>query len=210
MVPLDTLRNGPPDAVLFDLGGVLVDFGGLDQFRRWLPPGADEADLWRRWLHSPSVRRFESGEGDASAFARGVIGEFGLPLTPERFLQLFVEWIHGPMPGAWELLDALRPRVELAYLSNTSELHWPKLSGEMSIPARFHFGYASFRIGAVKPDERAFRHALDSMGREPGDVLFLDDNRINVEAARALGLRAEVARGVEGARDALRLHGLEV
>jgi len=198
-----------PETVLFDLGGVLVGFGGLDQFRRWLPAGSDEAELWRRWLTSPAVRRYESGEGDAAEFARGVIAEFDLPLEPDQFLEAFVGWLVGPLPGAWELLDVLRPRVELAYLSNTSELHWPRLAGEMDVPARFHRGFASFRIGAVKPDARAFRHALDSLGRDPDRVLFLDDNTINVEAARALGLRAEVARGVQGAREALRLHGLE-
>ena len=42
----------------------------------------------------------------------------------------------------------------------------------------------------------------------PEAILFLDDNQINVDGARAVGLRAELVRGVDQARRALRTAGL--
>jgi len=60
----------------------------------------------------------------------------------------------------------------------------------------------------VKPDADAFAHVVDALSVSPGRVLLLDDNQINVEGARAAGLRAERAVGVDGARRALARAGL--
>ena len=44
--------------------------------------------------------------------------------------------------------------------------------------------------GIVKPDERIYQIALDKLGVEPEETVFLDDLRVNVEAARQLGIKA--------------------
>lgn len=53
----------------------------------------------------------------------------------------------------------------------------------------------SCRIGHAKPEADAYRWCLERMGAA-GEVLFVDDNRSNVEAARALGLRGHVFTSV--------------
>jgi putative hydrolase of the HAD superfamily len=47
----------------------------------------------------------------------------------------------------------------------------------------------------IKPDAEAFEHVLDSPGCRPAQVLFLDDNLLNVEAAQGLGMDAFCVRG---------------
>lgn len=54
-----------PRLVLFDVGGVLVELSGIEVMLGWLGRSTPVDELWRRWLHSESVRRFETGRIDA-------------------------------------------------------------------------------------------------------------------------------------------------
>jgi len=60
--------------LLFDVGGVLVQLGGVEVMLDWLGPSVGVDELWRRWLQSTSVRQFETGKIDAGRFAAGVCG----------------------------------------------------------------------------------------------------------------------------------------
>lgn len=194
--------------VLFDLGGVLVDVGGVAAMRGWLGPDLDEDDLWRRWLHSPAVRAFETGRSSAAEFAHGVIREMALPLPAEAFLAAFTAWPRGLLPGAADLVRRIDPRLTRASLSNTSALHWPRLLDEFGLGELIGQHFPSHLTGRIKPDAEAFEHAVAALGCEPASVLFLDDNALNGEAARHCGLQAERAQGPMQAERVLRACGL--
>jgi putative hydrolase of the HAD superfamily len=68
--------------------------------------------------------------------------------------------------------------------------------------------FLSFQLGLVKPDAAIFHRVVDDFGFEPDEILFLDDNQINVDSARSVGLRAERALGVGDARQHLEQLGL--
>ena len=46
----------------------------------------------------------------------------------------------------------------------------------------------SYEVGLVKPDPAMFEHVVETLGVQPDSIVFLDDNEINVEQARAVGL----------------------
>lgn len=60
----------------------------------------------------------------------------------------------------------------------------------------------------MKPDHAIFEHVIDDLGLPPREVLFVDDNEMNVAGAAQAGLSAEVARGVEQARSVLDSYGV--
>ena len=101
-----------------------------------------------------------------------------------------------------------RARCTTAVLSNTNELHWNTQPDHDVLQRSFDREYLSFRIGVVKPDAAIYEHAVDDLGVDAAQVLFLDDNQVNVDGARAAGLRSELARGPEQARAALVDHGV--
>jgi len=68
--------------------------------------------------------------------------------------------------------------------------------------------FLSHQMGALKPDEAAFRYVLNNLGVEPGAILFLDDNPGNVSAARRMGINAGFAKKPEGLINLL--HGLDL
>jgi putative hydrolase of the HAD superfamily len=197
------------DAVLFDLGGVLIELVGVERMLEWAPDLGSTEELWRQWLHSPAVRRYETGNGSRGEFADGVIAEFGLPVDRDAFLAEFAWWPRALFAGVDELLSSLAGRYTLASLSNTNELHWERFSREWSLPARFHHNFPSHAVGKLKPDAEYFRHVLDALGVPPERTLFVDDNAINVAAAAKLGIVARRAVGPDGVRSVLAALGLD-
>ncbi len=196
------------DAILFDLGGVVIELAGVEKMLEW-SEGVDTTDeLWRRWLRSDAVRRFETGAIGRDAFAREVTAEFGVPVPPDEFLAAFTWWPRSVLPGAFELLSALRGRYRLASVSNTNEIHWQRFSQTWSLDAAFDHNFPSHLVGKLKPDADYFAHVVEAIGAPAHRVLFVDDNAINVDAAARLGLHARRVVGVEGARQALREIGL--
>ena len=178
------------DAILLDLGGVLIELAGVERMLAWTPALGTTEELWRRWLASPAVRAYETGRIGRDEFADNLIAEFALPVGRDAFLGEFAWWPKALAPGARSLLASLAPRYTLASLSNTNELHWERFEREWSLPAMFHHNFPSYAVGRLKPDADYFEHVLDAIGVDAAHALFVDDNVINVEAARAVGLHA--------------------
>ena len=109
--------------LLFDLGGVLIDYAGLRHLPELLGEEIPPAEMRQRWISSQAVIDFEVGAISPQAFAEQFLAEWPLPVDPDAFLSLFQSWLKGPFEGALELLEELRPRHTLACLSNTNELH---------------------------------------------------------------------------------------
>jgi putative hydrolase of the HAD superfamily len=194
--------------LLFDLGGVLVQLRGIEIMREWLGHTLTEEELWLRWLRSPSVRGYETGRIAADEFACGVVAEFGLPLAPERFLASFSEWPITLYPGASQMLARIPGGYRRAVLTNSNALHWPRVLRAMERGAVFDSHFASHLTGRIKPDADAFEHVMEAFGCAADQVLFLDDNVLNTEAARLVGMHARCVRGPLEAQRALRDFGI--
>jgi putative hydrolase of the HAD superfamily len=195
------------DVILFDLGGVLIELTGVAQMIAWTGIASDE-ELWRRWLTSSSVRSFETGRMTADEFAAALCLEFGLPVGAAEFMAEFTLWPRHVFPGAHELLGALASRHRLAALSNNNAVHWERISRDMGLGGYFSASFLSHEIGLIKPDRAVFEHVAEALGCEPGRILFLDDNRLNVEQAASVGMVAHRAAGVEETVALLRELGL--
>ncbi|MEP6622963.1 MAG: HAD family phosphatase [Acidimicrobiia bacterium] len=193
---------GGLDLVLFDLGGVLIELSGVGAMQK-LAGIAGEDELWERWLSCPWVRAFERGECSAEEFATGMVEEWSLAVTPAEFLAAFRDWPVGPMPGAEDLVAEVAAVVAVGCLSNTNSLHTEDQFSRWGIFAAFEPRFLSHELGVLKPDRELFERVSELAGIAPARILFLDDNLINVEGARAAGFVAEHARGVDGARAAL-------
>jgi putative hydrolase of the HAD superfamily len=201
--------NDDIKCIVFDLGGVLVQWNGIRPLIELsgglLTP--ERARLF--WLDSPSVRRFETGVCTAEQFAESVASELNLSIGCDEFLAAFVSWDEGPLPGAAALLESLKPRFTLACLSNNNELHWraPALQELLRL---FHRCYASFETGLMKPAETAFEWVIADLNVQPDQVLFFDDNRECIDATRRVGMHAHEVRGVKAVRTKLRQLGIDL
>lgn len=201
-----SVRSGDEiSVVLFDMGGVLVKLGPLPEL---LGSAIDEQHFWPRWLSSPAVRKFERGDCSPHEFAVGAVDDLDLDLDPDTFLANFARFPRGLFPGAADLIGELSSIVEIGVVSNTNQLHWETQPDAAVLQELVARPYLSYRLGQVKPDEALYRLVLDDLDRPATEVLFLDDNRINVDGARRAGLAAETVKGPDQARTMLGRYGL--
>jgi putative hydrolase of the HAD superfamily len=196
------------DVLLFDLGGVLIDFAGFDELSRLLPDSPGRAEIRSRWINSEAVQSFERGHIDPDEFARRIIAEYQLHLSMEGFIEQFVEWARGPYLGAVELLAQVRQTHRVASLSNSNALHTP--IHRRSLEHVVETFYFSDEIGHVKPDREIFDHVVCDLVVPPERIAFFDDTTVNVEAAEAFGLNAYVVDGIDALEDQLQNLGIAI
>lgn len=194
--------------LLFDLGGVLIDFEGVSALRALLPPGPTDAEIKARWLACPHSEAFGCGRLDTEAFVASFLADWDVPLAPDAFVAAYRSWARGWLPGAEALLRELHGRFTLAALSNCNPLHWERLTGELGVREAFDHAWSSHELGLRKPDPAIYQEALQRLGCPPGVVLFFDDAPGNVAAARGCGMQAEVVDGPSAARAELMARGL--
>ena len=182
--------------VLFDVGGVLVETSGVGTMLAWMNHRVSAEELWKMWLTNPAVRAFETGKMPADEFADRVIAGFRLPVRQEEFLRELTTWSATFFPGAVELVERIPSRYLRATLCNSNAIHWPCLMQNQRFSNAFVYHFASHLIGKIKPDEAAFRHVVEVIRCDPREVLFLDDNELNVLGATAVGMNAMRVKGV--------------
>ncbi len=121
----------------------------------------------------------------------GLSGSAKTPLSAELLSWRYYHFMRKA-PGAEALLRSLKERgLKVGVLSNTLPSLWESLAYH-GLDRYVDGFFASCSLGVAKPDPRAFQMALKGLGLAPEETLYLDDDPENVEAARRLGLRAEV------------------
>ena len=181
--------------VLFDLGGVLIELGRLSDLQESTGFLGDR-ETWRQLLE-PWICRFEMGECSADEFSTGVVADWGVDITPARWLEILRAWPIGPYPGTADVLLDLQQSVAIGCLSNTNSLHWADQSARWPMLEIFDHRFLSFELGLRKPDIAIFQAVADRLPYSRDRVLFLDDLAVNVESARSFGFRSEQVRGLD-------------
>ena len=99
--------------------------------------------------------------------------------------------------------------LRTAILSNMGDSVLESILGEFPWIQNFDVLVWSFQLGIAKPDPAIYRHTLERLGTRPEETLFMDDRRVNVEMARALGLMAIEFTTAERLRQELVAMGFE-
>jgi putative hydrolase of the HAD superfamily len=134
-----------------------------------------ERDYWPIRAREVSGRRGEIW--DAGGLFRRIVGFAG------------ESWLR---PGMLSIIRETRARgIPVAILSNELELFLGRDGMEtLSVFKHVDAVVDATRTGAFKPDARAYQIALDAIGVAAPQALFVDDQPLNVEGARAAGLSA--------------------
>ncbi len=197
------------EAVLFDLGGVLEHVVAAPQIEEWTHGQIPSSEFWHRWLTAQSVRLFETGKIGPEVFASRAVNELGIQVDEATFLDGFRTWLAGPYEGAAELVAKVRANgYRVASFSNSNEVHWPVMERHQQTAKRFDANFPSHLLGTCKPDREAFLDVSRLWGIAPEHILFLDDNEVNCEGARLVGMQAVRVQEVAGAREALVERGM--
>jgi 2-haloacid dehalogenase len=175
--------------VVFDLGGVLIDWNPRHLYRKLF---ADEAAMeaflsticTQEWNERQDAGRSFS---EAAALLRAQHPQHAELI--EAYGVRFDEMMKGPIDGSVAILKALHDRgVPLYALSNWSAETYPLAAKRFDFLRLFRGLVISGEVGLTKPDPRIFQILLERHRIEPAEAVYIDDNPRNAEAARALGM----------------------
>jgi putative hydrolase of the HAD superfamily len=177
---------------LFDLGNTLIKLAYervIENIRR---DASISRDALVELLEEPGAYRdMERGAVSFWEFYEFMCDKAGYRGSIRDFHGVWSDFFDGTIPGAEVLLDRVRAKYRVAFLSNSNEVHAeliPKQFGTLfRRDDRFVFSY---RFKVAKPDPEIFRRALEVIGALPQQVVFIDDLLENVNAARSIGMNA--------------------
>ena len=181
-----------PTAVVFDLGGVLVDWNPRYLYR---PLFHGDEDAMERFLAEVCTPAWNDEQDRGRPFAEGcaLVARDRPELREliEAWPARFDETMAGPIPGTVEILAELRARAVPFYaLSNWSAETFPRAVARFPFLQWFHGTVISGSLRIAKPDPAIYQHLLDTYRLRVEDTLFIDDAPRNVDAAAALGMQA--------------------
>jgi 2-haloacid dehalogenase len=195
--------------VVFDIGGVLLDWSPLYLYEELIP----DAVLRGHFLTNIASPQWNK-EQDAGRPWADAVAELS-SLHPEH-----AEWIEaydtgwlkmakGIFADTAEVLAELQDQEVPTYaLTNFSAEKWEVAKEAFPILTTFAGEVVSGVEETTKPDEKIYRILLERFDLDPGRTFYTDDLQHNVDAARAVGLDAELFVGAGSLRRQLRERGL--
>lgn len=197
-------------AVVFDLGGVLIDWNPRHLYRKMFN-GDEEA--MERFLSEICTSEWNARQDAGRSFAEAT--EELIARHPDQagliraFFDRWPEMLAGAIEQTVEILAELKSAGRGIYaLSNWSAETFPHARKRFEFLGWFDFTVISGEIGLAKPGREVFDFLLEKTGRRAGECVFIDDSPVNVAAAREFGFDAIHFRSPERLRDDLTNKGI--
>lgn len=147
---------------------------------------------------------FDGGNISPDEYWTGVLGR---AVAPEQTSQLealdAAQWSHLNTKTISVLGTLQEERANLALLSNMPAAMSRRYLAGSPWTGYFSKMYFSGQLGLVKPDVRIFHHVLDGLQSPPEDIVFIDDNTLNIETAERLGFQTVLHTEATDLRDEL-------
>ncbi len=201
MVPL----NSP---ILFDLGGVLIDWNPRYLYRKVY--GEAEVEFLLANVCTPEWNlAMDGGRPFAEAIRER---QEAWPQYREAIAWWHSRWeemLAGPIQGTVDILEELDGRGHpLFALTNWSSETFPLARARFAFLKRFRHIVVSGEVGLVKPDPAIYRLTAERCGFVPGEAVFVDDSPGNVAGALAFGFDAIRFTDPAGLRRSLQERGI--
>ena len=176
-------------AIIWDLGGVLVrtdDFRPREQLAASL--GMTRADLETLVFSGTSGSRAQNGEIDVTQHWENI--RETLKLSPQEIIAFQDTFWSGDRldTALVDYIRSLRSSYRTALLSNAFSDLRRAVEEVWHIQDAFDKIIISAEVGMTKPDQRIYRLALERIGAEPQEAVFIDDFTWNIDGARKAGL----------------------
>ena len=204
------MKSGAADALLFDLGGVVIDIDFNRTFAHWASSaGCDQALLRERFSQDEAYQRHEIGAIGIEQYFASLRVSLGIDLTDAQFLAGWNAIYIDETPGIAALLARAAQRLPLYAFTNTNPAHEAFWSVRFADATKnFRKVFVSSSIGLRKPDAAAFEFVVKEIGVPANRIVFFDDGPHNIEGARACGLQTVLVKSPSDVAAALAALGV--
>lgn len=184
---MNSLTQQP--AIIFDLGGVLIQWERRYVFEDLLPYNGVEMDTL---LNEICTLEWNAEMDAGKPFAQAVAERIALYPKYASFIRAYHEqWpkmIRGSIDDTVQIMSELRQAgYELHALSNWSAETFPLVQPRFPFLGWFDITVLSGEMGVNKPDARIYETLLQRIQRPANECLFIDDTAKNITAAHQLG-----------------------
>jgi 2-haloacid dehalogenase len=201
--------RSPIDAVVFDIGGVLLEWDPRNLYRKLFDDEAEMEQFLREVCTLDWHEAHDRGVPAEESCARLAAAH------PERSELIFAwarrseEMVAGPIAGTVEILRELKGAGVPCYaLTNMEAETYPQRLRRYPFMSWFDGTVVSSSEGVVKPDAAIFRRLLTRFGLNPRATVMFDDSAKNLVTAAGLGMTPIEFRGPEQLRERLVALGL--
>jgi 2-haloacid dehalogenase len=197
------------EAVVFDIGGVLLDWNPRYVYRELF----DDPESMERFLSEVCTLEWHAAHDLGTPFAQSAAA---LAERHPAQAELIWAWgersedmISGPIDGTVEILrELLAAGVPCYALTNMEAETYPLRRERFAFMRWFAGTVVSSQEGVAKPDPEIFRRLLDRFALTAATTLFVDDSERNIVAARELGMPAIRFESPDQLRSSLKQAGL--
>lgn len=181
--------------IIFDLGGVLAGLDGDRCIKAFNSLGCEKVSYYvEKHLTADLFYDIEIGNIQTADFCQEVRRMTGCKATDGQIVWAWNQLLLDIPDEKKERLLQLRDKYRLFLLSNTNDMHWSlcveKLFRykEWGVSDYFEQTFMSYEMHLAKPYEEIYASVLQQAGIKAEETLFIDDSKVNLEGARALGI----------------------
>lgn len=185
-----TLAPSSADALLFDLGRVVLDIDFGKALACWSAyAGCKPDDIAARFVRDEHYHQHERGLIEDAAYFQSLRHSLGIAITDDQFMEGWNAIFAGEMPGIAPLLERAAKRLPLYAFSNTNRPHVAYFQdAHADVLKHFREVFVSSSINLRKPDAEAYDFVVRAIGLPASRIVFFDDLAENIEGAKARGL----------------------
>lgn len=194
--------------IIFDLGGVLVDWNPVDKLRRMGLPEEEVQEIAQHTTFSP-----EWNEVDRSAISKEELFATMLANVPKKYREDTASFLKEGVFDAIHSFDysadwlkSLKERgLSVFLLTNYSDWMFDyHFKNEFSFTEWVDGELVSGVVKLLKPEREIYQALLDKYNLKPEECLFFDDRAENVQGAKNCGINAVVFKGYSQAMEELK------
>lgn len=182
-------------ALLFDLGGVIVDLDYHKTINAFDALGvANTESIYNQFNQTEIFDGFETGSLTGKEFIHLMKDQIPTYSSESEIKKAWNAMILGFEEAKLKQIKKYSEKIPCYLLSNTNEIHLEyiqTLLGEMpfkNLELLFSKCYYSHIIGKRKPHKETFEWVLNDMGYTAEDVLFIEDSPQHIEGAKTMNL----------------------
>ncbi len=208
-IGLNRMKNPKIDAIVFDIGKVIVDF----DLNRPLQALASRTclgipEMKKKLLQSSLPLLLETGKLSVEEFCAGVRDLLELRMEPMDLVPAWATFFPDSLILDESFFAPFCRHYHMMILSNTSAMHIRFLRERFRVLDLFRTCIFSFETGTMKPEEAIYRSVEARAGCAPAKILFIDDIPDHIQTARNLGWNSLLFTGRESLESQFREMGI--
>jgi putative hydrolase of the HAD superfamily len=185
------------EALVFDFGNVIINIDVERTIEAFAALTQRPMSRVKTVFEEDQIfRRYETGLFQDTEFRDIIRQALGFPFSDQEIDSAWNALLLNVPKERITLIENLKTRYPVYLLSNTNNIHIEACNkyfkanfGIPTVRSLFSKAFYSYEMELWKPEKAIYKTLLNEIGKEPNQVLFVDDNDSNIKAASEIGIQ---------------------